>query len=119
MAKITRSEMELMRIIWAAKAPVSSTELLEHLPEGQWKNTTVLTFLTRLAEKGMVLVEKRGKSNFYSPALTEDDYRAQETASFLTDIHGGSVKSLIASLYDADGLTGTELDELKHWLEER
>lgn len=111
--------MELMRLLWEEDGPITSTELLERLPAGQWKTTTVLTFLTRLAEKGMVRVEKRGKNNFYSPDVTEEEYRAQETKGFLADMHGGSVKSLIASLYDADGLTPAELEELRRWLETR
>ena len=119
MVKISKAEMELMRIIWAENRPLTCAELLERLPQGQWKNTTVLTFLSRLVEKGMVHVEKQGKSNRYTAAVLENAYRAEETASFLEDIHGGSVKSLIASLYDADGLTQAELEELKQWLEGR
>lgn len=120
MTKITKAEMELMRIIWATAEPVTSGGLLERLPAGnEWKPTTVLTFLSRLAEKGLLTVEKRGKTNLYAAAVTEEAYRAQETACFLEDVHGGSVKSLIAALYDADGLTPTELDELRSWLARR
>lgn len=117
MTKITKAEMELMRILWSSDIPLTSSQLLEQLPDANdWKPTTVLTFLSRLAEKGMVQIEKRGKSNWYRPAVSEAEYRAQETTSFLEDVHGGSVKSFIASLYDADGLSAEELDELRQWL---
>lgn len=120
MTKMSKSELELMRIIWGNAAPVTCGELLDLLPTGRsLKTTTVLTFLSRLAEKGMVLVTKRGKANVYTAAVSESAYRGQETMSFLEDMHGGSVKSFITTLYNSDELTKSEIDELKAWLSER
>ena len=39
---------------------------------------TVSTFLTRLVEKGVLTVERRGRSNFYTPAVTEQGYHKLE-----------------------------------------
>jgi len=120
MTKISKSEMELMQIIWEHAAPITSGEVLERLPLGRdWKNTTVLTFLSRLAEKGMVQVEKQGKANVYKALVSEKSYRGKETVSFLEDVHGGSVKSFMASLVDSNELTQQEIDELKDWLSKR
>ena len=68
---LSESEMEIMRVIWDADAPITAAQLLELFAHKGWKIQTVSTFLTRLVEKGVLTVERRGRSNFYTPAVTE------------------------------------------------
>lgn len=117
MTKISNAEGELMKLIWEHAEPITCAELLQRLPDGRcWKTTTVLTFLSRLAEKGMVSVQKNGKTNVYSAAVTEEAYLAGESQSFLENMHGGSVKSFIAALHGSGKLTQGEIAELRDWL---
>ena len=120
--RVSGSEMEIMQAVWAlspnGETPVTSAQLQAQLSERQWKATTVLTFLSRLCDKGLLAASKRGKSNLYTPLLTEEEYRRLETRAFLDEVHGGSLRSFIAALAD-DDLSGEELDELKEWFENR
>ncbi len=114
--KMSESEMEVMRAVWAFEGPVTSAQVQESLGERGWKPTTVLTFLSRLAEKGLLRTEKRGKSNRYTPLLSEQEYKEWETRSFLEEVHGGSLRSFFAALSGGDELTGSDIEELKQWL---
>jgi len=119
LVKISEAEREIMQIIWASGCSITSNEILDALPqEREWKITTVLTFLTRLAEKGLVTSTKQGKKNLYTSIVTEKEYKRFESRSFLQSIHGGSIKSFMASLAD-DELSPAEIVELKKWLSER
>ena len=63
-AKLSAAELEVMRHVWAAGEPVTCEALRASLAgEREWKTTTVLTFLSRLADKGMLTVTKRGRAN--------------------------------------------------------
>lgn len=117
--KISESEMEIMHLIWESGQPVSAAWLAERLPQKQWKQTTLLTFLTRLAEKGAVTVSKEGRANLYRPAITPEEYRMQETERFLRHIHGGSLNSLFAALTAAEQLDKAEAEELRRLLDGR
>ena len=75
---LSESEMEVMRVIWASPTPVTSAEMLERFSAKGWKIQTVSTFLTRLVDKGALKMEKRGRGNLYSPALTPEEYRRRE-----------------------------------------
>ena len=114
--KMSESEMEVMRAVWAFEGPVTSAQVQESLGERGWKTTTVLTFLSRLAEKGLLRTEKAGKSNRYIPLLSEQEYKEWETRSFLEEVHGGSLRSFFAALSGGDELTGSDIEELKQWL---
>ena len=43
---LSESEMEIMRVIWDADAPITAAQLLELFAHKGWKIQTVSTFLT-------------------------------------------------------------------------
>ena len=63
--KMSDSEQEVMRLIWAASGSASSAEVLDGLKviNKEWKPNTVLTFLARLVEKGLLTAVKRGQTS--------------------------------------------------------
>ena len=64
MKRLPQSELELMMIIWNAGHPVTRMEIEANLdPERKILPNTILSFLSRLEEKGFVKVEKKGKIN--------------------------------------------------------
>ena len=79
--------------------------------------TTLLTLLTRLAEKGFLLVDKQGRSNYYVPLITQDAYLADQSRRFVDQLFGGNM-SLFASALCDSGLSKQELDQLRRLLEE-
>lgn len=115
---LPNSELELMMILWNADRPMTRTEIEERLPEKRrLSKTTVLSFLSRLEEKGFVEVEKQGRSNCYVPIVKEQDYLQQESGSILKRLYGSSVKKFVAALYDGDRLSKEQIKELKDYLD--
>lgn len=115
---LPNSELELMMILWKADKPMTRTEIEERLPKKRnLSKTTVLSFLSRLEEKGFVRVEKEGRSNCYSPLVKEEEYLQQESGSILKKLYGSSVKKFIAALYDGESLSKKQIEELKDYLD--
>ncbi|ALS28555.1 penicillinase repressor [Paenibacillus sp. 32O-W] len=111
--KISEAEKQIMDIIWSHARPVTTAEILNELPEDKkWKQTTVITFLARLMEKGIVKATRVGKANHYEACLTEQEYRNFETKQFIQDVHQGSVSGLISALCDSGDLTKEDIEEL-------
>ena len=119
LTKISDSEMEIMKIIWKENKEITTSTILEKLPkENSWKTTTVMTLVTRLIEKGIINVNKVGKLNHYSPKVTEEEYKAIQTDVFLDDMHNGSVKSFMATLYNNKKISQKDISDLKKWIKE-
>lgn len=114
---LSESEMEVMRAVWASPTPVTSGEMLERFSAKGWKIQTVSTFLTRLVEKGALKIEKRGRGNLYSPALTPEEYRRREARSVIDALYGGSMLDFMAAFYGGGDADRRELDELRRWFE--
>lgn len=117
--RLPDAELEIMVIVWAQEAPVSSSFILERL-EGRrmWSLQTLLTVLSRLTEKGFLICEKQGRSNLYHAAVPEDAYKQAEGKSLLERLYGNSFKSLVASLYDGNAITRDDLAEMRRYLDE-
>lgn len=118
--RISESELEIMRVIWNMDHKVTAQEIMQEMAYKEWKITTVLTFLTRLCDKGILDFEKRkGRTNYYFPLMTKADYQSMATANFVDQIHGGSVESLFAALCKGKNLKKADIDELTKWMEEQ
>lgn len=114
--RLPDSELELMQIIWDREPPVTRTDIEEALAH-PLAPTTILTFLTRLCDKGFLRLERRGKVNYYTPIVTRKAYLAQASRGVLDQLFGGSVAALATSLVDA-GVSKADLEELRKLLEE-
>ena len=110
--------MEIMRVIWDAGSPVTAAELLERFAHKGWTIQTVSTFLSRLVEKGVLSVERRGRSNFYTPAVTEQGYQKLEARRLVDEHYHGDLPDFLAAFYGGGPLNKEELETLRRWFEQ-
>ncbi|MBD5493841.1 MAG: BlaI/MecI/CopY family transcriptional regulator [Lachnospiraceae bacterium] len=118
MKRLPESELEIMMIIWEYKRPVNRMEIEERLKK-DIAAPTILSFLNRLEAKGFVSVEKIGKINWYTPLIKEEEYLQKESRNILQKMYQNSLKNFVTALYDGDGLTSQEMEELKAFIEEK
>lgn len=115
--RLPDAEQEVMQAIWACTAPVARTDIEEILfPEHPMAMTTLLTMLTRLAEKGFISIEKQGRRSLYTPLIAQEDYLAAQSKTFFEKLCGRNVSTFAAALCDS-GLTREEIAELRSLLE--
>ena len=112
--RLPESELEIMQIIWHETTPVSrmTIENMTH----PLAPTTILTLLTRLCDKGFLSLQKEGRTNLYEPLVSEKEYLAVESRSFLDRLFHGSVAGFATALCDS-GVKKEELEELRKLLE--
>ena len=117
MRRLPDSELELMMIIWDAGRPVTRTEIEERMPrDRQLSATTILSFLSRLEEKGFVRIRKEGRSNVYEPLIEKKAYLREESRSIWKRLYQNSVGNFVAALGQGEELTDQDLDELQNFL---
>ncbi len=112
------AELEIMKVIWNAKAPITSLDIGKEVEDKGWKKTTIATFLTRLAEKGALSAEKQGKLYYYTPLISEKEYRKSRTGNLIQTLYNGSVKEFAVSLFEEQKLSEEDIRELKAIFEE-
>ena len=106
MKKLPDSELEIMLIIWEYDRPVTRFEIESKLDEERnLSPTTILSFLSRLQEKGFLDVAKEGKNNIYSAIISKEIYMQTESKNMLKKLYKNSVKNFLAALYDGNSLS--------------
>ena len=80
--ELTRSEMEIMDVLWDAGQPLSRADLLERAEEKTWKDSSVHILLNGLLAKEAIReagLIKRSKTfgRIFVPTMTREEYFAQ------------------------------------------
>lgn len=112
------AELEVMQAVWACAVPAKRAQIGAILDQTHpMAPTTLLTVLSRLADKGFLRIEKPGRSAEYRPLVAREDYLARQGRKFYDTLCGGSLPAFAAALC-ASGLTAEELEELRELLRE-
>lgn len=113
------AELEIMQVIWNSTDPITSSYILNELQEKRkWQLSTLMTSLTRLADKGFVVCDRSTGSNLYSSLISENDYKAKESKHFLERLYDNSIQNLVASLYSNKVISNSDMEELRRFLDE-
>ena len=119
--ELTKSEMQIMDVLWEAKTPMSRADLLEHSQEKTWKDSSVHILLNGLLHKGIIREAgfvKRSKTygRTFVPTLTREQY-------FATTIFSHRYKPEIVGLFKAllkrDDITMNQLEQIEALIQKR
>ena len=113
------AELEIMKVIWKSKEPITSLDIGKEVVDKGWKKTTIATFLTRLVEKGALSADKQGKLYYYSPLISEKEYRKSQTKNLIKTLYNGSVREFAASFFEEQKLSDKDIQELKAIFEDK
>ena len=116
---IGSAELEIMKVIWKAKAPITSLDIGKEVEDKGWKKTTIATFLTRLVEKGVLSADKQGKLYYYTPLISENEYRKSQTKNLIKTLYNGSVREFAVSFFEEQKLSDKDIQELMAIFEDK
>lgn len=115
--RLPDAELTVMQAIWSCKAPATRADIESILKNKHpMAATTLLTLLSRLNERGFIETQKIGRSGVYTPIVTEREYLATQSKSFVKKLCGGNISAFANALCDS-GLTKEELAELRELLD--
>lgn len=122
--KLPDGEFELMQVLWECEDNhqgcdyISRVELEERIAKiHKMAQTTLLTILTRLAEKGFIEIQKQGRVSVYRSLIKRKEYLSLQSRDFITRLCGGSLSVFAAALCDS-GLSEDDIEELRKLLRE-
>ena len=118
MEKITDSELEVLKVLWASDSELPLSKIRSSLQATMnWEAATIKTLLARLVSKSAVLQEKR-EVFYYSALVSEEEYNAWATARLINRLYKGKASNLVAALLNADGIFREDIDELRQMFSE-
>lgn len=118
--ELTRSEMEIMDVLWEAGEPLSRSDLLERSQEKSWKDSSIHILLNGMLQKNMIREAgfvKRGKTygRTFLPTMTREEYFA---ATAYCHRYKPQIVGLIAALLKQVEVTPEEMAQIRALLEQ-
>jgi len=119
--ELTRSEMEIMDVMWESGVPMSRADLLARSEEKTWKDSSVHILLNGLLQKGAIQeagLVKRSKTygRVFSPTLTREQYFAN---TIFCHRHKPQVAGLFAALLEREEVTASDLETLAQLIQQK
>lgn len=119
--ELTRSEMEIMDVLWETGEPMSRADLLARSDEKTWKDSSVHILLNGLLQKkaireaGMV---KRSKTyaRTFVPTMTREEYFA---GTVFCHRHKPQIVGLFAALLERPEITRNDLEQIMALIESK
>ena len=119
--ELTRSEMEIMDVLWETGEPMSRADLLARAEEKTWKDSSVHILLNGLLQKkaireaGMV---KRSKTyaRTFVPTMTREEYFA---GTVFCHRHKPQIVGLFAALLERPEITRNDLEQIMALIESK
>ena len=118
--ELTRSEMEIMDVLWEQGVPVSRSDLLGKR-EKSWKDSSVHILLNGLLQKGAIREAgfvRRSKTygRTFEPTLTREEYFAM---TIFSHRYQPQIEGLFAAILRRPEITVENLNNLQLLLEQR
>lgn len=116
--KLGEAELEIMQVIWNSGNPVTSNYILMELQEQRnWKLSTLMTSLARLADKGFISCDRSTGRNLYASIISENEYKTKASKHFLEKLYNNSIQNMITALYSNKEIKRSDIQELRDFLD--
>lgn len=115
--KLSDAEWKVMRAVWRQPGGTVRDVMDAIGPGADWSYSTVKTLLARLAEKGVVRVDRDGHASRFTAAISEREGRRSALAALLERAFDGTVGSLVHHLVADEKLSKAELKTLRRLIE--
>lgn len=119
--ELTKSEMQIMDVLWASDIPLSRSDLLERSEEKTWKDSSVHILLNGLLAKNAIQEAgfvKRSKTygRTFVPNLTREEYFA---TTIFSHAHKPQFVGLVRELLKRDDITAEDMTEIAKLVEQK
>ena len=119
--ELTRSEMEIMDVMWESGVPMSRADLLARSEEKTWKDSSVHILLNGLLQKGAIQeagLVKRIKTygRVFAPTMTREEYFAN---TIFCHRHKPEVVGLFAALLQRPEVTEADLAAIMELIQKK
>lgn len=113
------AELEVLKALWdEGRCTVRQVMIQLHQRDRRVAYTTVLTFLTRLEQKGYVTSDKSGLAYVYRATITRDKVTRSRLRTLVQQLYDGAAAPMVLQLMRTQKFTTDEIAALHQLIDE-
>ena len=116
MTTLTKAEERIMQILWDLEKGFIK-DIQDQFPDPKPPYNTLSTIVRVLVKKRIVSYRSYGGSHQYYPLITKEEYRNEQLGKLVKNYFDNSLKEVVHSFSEKNGLNVKELDEALRMLE--
>lgn len=117
--KLPDAELLVMNVVWDAKDPIPTNDILEIVNERYqraWTSSTLQSLLNRLLKRKFIISKRLGKFKYYWALVEKEAYLQAEMVDFISLHYNGSAFDMVATLCKTKALSAAEIEKLRDML---
>ncbi len=111
MRKLTKTEEEVMQVIWDKKKCLLS-DIIAAMGKEDAPTSTISSIVRILVKKGFVNYKAYGRTYEYFPQVSKKKYTARSLRDLVNSYFDGSMHNLVSYMIREQDLEASELQEL-------
>jgi BlaI family penicillinase repressor len=116
--ELTQVEWEIMKVLWE-KEPCPAGTVQEKLAENKDRAySTVKTTMDRMAEKGLLRIEKIRNLQLFRSCISEVEARRGEFRKMLTRAFDGALTPMMQFLIEHEGISEEDASQLRRLVDD-
>ena len=117
--ELGEAELAVLRVLWDF-GPQTVREVMTqmHASERKVAYTTVLTFLTRLEQKGFVTSDKADLAYIYRAKVSRENVTRSRVRSLIEQLYDGATGPMVLQLIENGRFTTDEIAQLRKLIKE-
>jgi BlaI family transcriptional regulator, penicillinase repressor len=115
---LTNAEEQIMRFLWKLEKAFIR-DLTNEFPDPKPAQTTVITLLKRMIDKGFVSYKQYGNSREYFPLVKKTDYFSDYFNGLIKDFFNNSTTQFASFFTNETEMSPEELKELREMVDKK
>lgn len=118
---LTKTEYEVMDILWSTDQPLLLLEILDLIEEKYhrgWKRQTLCTYLSHLVDKGVIETYRKGRYFYYKAIISKKKYQEIETKHFMNYWFNNSISNFLSALTNSEIASEKERGRIEELIDE-
>ncbi len=112
-------EADIMSVVWGL-GTASVKDVFEELyPEKRLAYTTIMTVMSRLANKGVLKQDRSGTAYIYTPNISQEEMANSMIGHVVEKVLGGNIAPAVVYLLKRGEIDAGEIERIKSMIQEQ
>lgn len=112
-------EADIMSVVWKIGSASVKDVFEELYPDKRLAYTTIMTVMSRLANKSVLRQDRSGTAYIYTPNVDQEDMANTMIGNVVDKVLGGNPAPAILFLLGKSGLSGGDIERIKDALKSK
>lgn len=112
-------EADIMSVVWKLGGATVKDVFEELYPDKRLAYTTIMTVMSRLANKNVLKQDRSGTAYMYTPNVSQEEMASSMITQVIDKVLGGRIQPVLSFLLNRSEVDEVELERIKQAIQDK